>query len=114
MSLTSIWHFGGAVQRVAADATAFGDRSMPYMLSIDSIWSKPEDDAANITWSRDFWTAMQRHSTGRLYLNFAGHGEDADLVRQAHGAEVYARLTAVKRTYDPTNFFRLNQNIGVV
>ena len=91
MSLTSVWHFGGAVQRVAADATAFGDRSMPYMLSIDSIWSKPEDDDANIAWSRDFWSAMQRHSTGRLYLNFAGHGEDADLVRQAHGAEVYAQ-----------------------
>ena len=111
MSLTSIWHFGGAVQRVAPDATAFGDRGMPFMLSIDSIWSKPEDDDANIVWSRDFWSAMQRHSTGRLYLNFAGHGEDKDLVRQAHGAEVYLRLAAIKRTYDPTNFFRLNQNI---
>jgi FAD/FMN-containing dehydrogenase len=112
MSLTSVWHFGGAVQRVAAEATAFGDRAMPYMLSIDSIWSKPEDDDANIAWSRDFWSAIQCHSTGRLYLNFAGHGEDADLVRQAHGAEVYARLAAIKRTYDPTNFFRMNQNIG--
>jgi FAD/FMN-containing dehydrogenase len=112
MSLTSVWHFGGEVQRVAAEATAFGDRAMPYMLSIDSIWSKPEDDDANIAWSRDFWSAMQRYSTGRLYLNFAGHGEDADLVRQAHGAEVYARLAAIKRTYDPTNFFRMNQNVG--
>lgn len=111
LSLTSVWHFGGAVQRVAADATAFGDRSMPFMLSIDSIWSKPEDDAANIAWSRDFWSAMQRHSTGRLYLNFAGHGEDEGLVRQAHGEEVHAKLAAVKRTYDPGNFFQLNQNI---
>jgi hypothetical protein len=114
MSLASVWHFGGEVQRVSADATAFGDRSMPYMLSIDSIWSNHEDDGANIAWSRDFWSAMQRHSTGRLYLNFAGHGEDPDLVRQAHGAEVYARLSAIKRTYDPANFFRLNQNIGIV
>ena len=113
MSLMSVWHFGGAVQRVAADATAFGDRSMPYMLSIDAIWSKTEDDDTNIAWSRDFWSAMQRHSTGRLYLNFAGHGEDADLVRQAHGAEVYARLVAIKRTYDPANFFHMNQNIGI-
>jgi FAD/FMN-containing dehydrogenase len=113
MSLASVWHFGGEVQRVSADATAFGDRSMPYMLSIDSIWSNHEDDGANIAWSRDFWSAMQRHSTGRLYLNFAGHGEDPDLVRQAHGAEVYARLSAIKRTYDPANFFRLNQNIGI-
>ncbi len=67
----------------------------------------------NIAWSRDFWSAMQRHSTGRLYLNFAGHGEDEGLVRQYyHGAEVYARLSAIKRTYDPDNFFRMNQNIG--
>ena len=56
---------------------------------------------------------MRRHSTGRLYLNFAGHGEDTDLVRQAHGAEVYARLAAIKRTYDPTNLFRMNQNIDI-
>jgi FAD/FMN-containing dehydrogenase len=114
MSLTSVWHFGGAVQRVAPHATAFGDRSMPFMLSIDSIWSRPEDDDANIAWSRDFWSAMQRHSNGRLYLNFAGHGEDENLVRQAHGSEVYARLSAIKQTYDPTNFFCLNQNIDIV
>jgi FAD/FMN-containing dehydrogenase len=57
--------------------------------------------------------AMQCHSTGRLYLNFPGHGEDADLVRQAHGTEVYARLVAIKRTYDPANFFRMNQHIGI-
>ena len=112
MSLTLIWHLGGAVQRVAPEATAFGDRSMSFMLSIDSIWSRPEDDAANIGWSRDFWSAMRRHSNGRLYLNFAGHGEGEDLVRNAHGAEVFARLAAVKRTYDPENFFRLNQNVA--
>ena len=111
MTYTSVWKFGGAVARVASDATAFGDRSMPYMLSIDAMWSKPEDDAANIAWSRSFWSDMQRHSDGRLYLNFAGHGEDDGLVRAAVGADAYARLVAVKRKYDPTNFFRVNQNI---
>lgn len=54
---------------------------------------------------------MQRHSDGRLYLNFAGHGEDPGLVRAAAGAETYGRLVAIKRKYDPTNFFRVNQNI---
>jgi len=112
LSLTSVWHFGGAVQRVPADATAFGDRSMPFMLSIDSIWSKPEDDEANIGWSRHFWSAMSRHSNGRLYLNFPGLGEGEALVRDAHGPEVYGRLAAVKRRYDPMNFFRFNQNIS--
>ena len=59
MTYASVWKFGGAVQRVAADATAFGDRSMPYMLSIDGIWSRPSDDAANIAWVRNFWRGIR-------------------------------------------------------
>src|SRR5206468_1649605 len=97
MTFASVWRFGGAVQRVAAEATAFGDRSMPYMLSIDSIWAKPEEDAANIAWTRRFWSDMQRHSNGRLYLNFPGHGEGEDLVPKAFGAKTYARLAEIKR-----------------
>jgi FAD/FMN-containing dehydrogenase len=111
LTYASIWKFGGAVQRVAADATAFGDRSMPFMLSLDAIWSSDGDDAANMAWVRDFWQDMQKHSTGRLYLNFPGHGEGDNLVRDAYGAETYARLQKIKRKYDPDNLFRLNQNI---
>jgi FAD/FMN-containing dehydrogenase len=81
------------------------------MLSIDGIWSRPADDAANIGWVRNFWQDMQRHSTGRLYLNFPGHGEDDGLVRDAFGAQAYARLQEIKRKYDPTNLFWMNQNI---
>jgi len=99
------------VQRVAADATAFGDRSMPYMLSIDGVWSLPSDDDANIAWVRSFWREMRRHSTGRLYLNFPGHGEDENLVPDALGPQAYARLQKINRKYDPTNLFRMNQNI---
>ena len=111
MTFATIWKFGGAVQRVAADATSFGDRSMPFMLSLDAIWSLPADDAANIGWVRKFWDDMQRHSTGRMYLNFPGHGEGTNLVRDAFGAEAYGRLQKVKRKYDPQNLFRMNQNI---
>jgi FAD/FMN-containing dehydrogenase len=111
MTFASIWKFGGFVQRVAADATAFGDRSMPFMLSLDAIWPGADDDDANIGWVRGFWQDMQRYSTGRLYLNFPGHGEGANLVRDAFGAEVYARLAKIKHRYDPDNLFRLNQNI---
>ena len=64
MTFASIWKFGGAVQRVPAGATAFGDRSMPYIFSLDAIWRKPSDDAANIGWVRGTWQAMQRHSKG--------------------------------------------------
>ena len=111
MTYSSIWKFSGAMQDVDAKATAFGDRSMPYMVSLDAVWSKPGDDAANIGWVRQAWTAMQRHSTGRMYLNFPGLGEGDSLVRDAFGAETYARLQQVKRRYDPDNLFRMNQNV---
>jgi FAD/FMN-containing dehydrogenase len=82
------------------------------MFSIDSIWSAPEDDAANIAWTREYWERLKPYSDhGRIYLNFAGHGEDSDsLVRASYGAN-FERLTAIKRKYDPGNLFRFNQNI---
>jgi Berberine and berberine like len=111
MTFASIWRFGGAMQRVSTEATGFGDRTMPYMLSLDAIWSNAAHDDANIAWVRDFWQDMQRHSTGRMYLNFPGHGEGDNLVRDAFGAATYARLQTIKRKYDPRNLFRMNQNI---
>ncbi len=84
---------------------------MPFMLSLDAIWSNASDDDANISRVRDVWQDMQRHSTGRMYLNFPGLGEGDNLVRDAYGTETYARLQEIKRTYDPDNLFRMNQNI---
>jgi FAD/FMN-containing dehydrogenase len=111
-TLSSIWNFGGATSRVAADATAFGDRSMPYMLSIDSIWPAARDDQKNIAWTRDFWTRMKQFSDqGRIYLNFPGMGEEGErLVKDSFGHN-YSRLQAIKRKYDPDNLFRFNSNI---
>src|SRR5215210_6341808 len=111
-TLSSIWNFGGATARVGAAETAFGDRSMPYMFSIDSIWQGPDRDAANIGWTRDFWQRMKPHSDrGRIYLNFPGLGEEGDdLVRRSFGSN-FERLTQIKRKYDPDNIFRFNQNI---
>ena len=113
-SLSSIWNFGGATARVGAEATAFGDRSMPWMLSIDSIWNDAADDETNIAWTRDFWQRMRPHSQGgRMYLNFPGMGEEGEtLLRDSFGAENFARLGEIKRTYDPANLFRFNQNIA--
>ena len=111
-TLSSIWSFGGATAAVGAEATAFGDRSMPYMVSFDSIWTAPEEDDANIGWTRDAWDRLEPHADrGRIYLNFAGLGEgNEELVRRAFG-DNYARLATVKRAYDPDNVFRFNQNI---
>jgi hypothetical protein len=110
-SLCSVWFMGGAVGRVPKDATAFGDRSFRWMLSVDAIWSDPKDDAGNLAWARSFWSDMQRYSNGRGYLNFAGLPEDGDgLMRATYGPN-YERLVAIKTRYDRTNLFRLNQNI---
>jgi hypothetical protein len=86
-TLSSIWNFGGATARVGATDTAFGDRSMPYMLSIDSIWQDPHNDARNIDWTRAFWQRMLPYAQqGRIYLNFAGLGEDGlSLVQSSFG-----------------------------
>ena len=86
-TLSSIWNFGGATARVGAVETAFGERSMPYMFSIDSIWQGAEQDAANIGWTRHLWQQMKVHSDrGRIYLNFPGLGEEGeDLVRRSFG-----------------------------
>ena len=112
-TLSSIWNFGGATARIGATETAFGDRSMPYMVSVDSIWSDAADDAANIEWTRSFWERLGAYNHhDRIYLNFAGHGEDSDeLVRRTFG-DNFAKLTAIKTAYDPTNSFRFNQNIA--
>jgi FAD/FMN-containing dehydrogenase len=103
---------GAATSRVAADATAFGDRNMGFMLSIDGFWKDPADDQKNIDWVRAFWADMKHHSNGRAYLNFAGGVEEGeDFVRTSYGAANYQRLVEIKTRYDPTNLFRLNQNI---
>lgn len=111
-TLSSIWNFGGATARIPADATAFGDRSMPYMLSIDSIWCDPSNDEVNVAWTRDFWERMRPHSHhGRVYLNFAGLREEGEkLVAETFGSN-YTRLREIKQKYDPNNIFRVNENI---
>lgn len=106
-----IRHLGGAMGRIGADATAFGDRSARYNLSIDSMWSNPEDDQPNIAWSRAMWEDLRQFSSG-VYLNFPGFQEEGHKLVQAQYGKNYKRLLAVKRLYDPTNLFRLNLNIN--
>lgn len=110
-TLINVWSMGGAMSRVRAEDTAFGDRSAAFLLEISSTWEGAKDAERNIAWTRDFWAGMKRFSSGGLYLNFPGLGEEReDLVRAAYGAN-YERLVALKGKYDPQNLFRLNQNI---
>ncbi|SEN79120.1 Berberine and berberine like [Roseovarius tolerans] len=111
-SLSSLWNFGGATAKVPADATAFGDRSMGWMYSLDGVWSDAVDDDANIAWSRQGWTASEPFGHhGRAYLNFPGHGEDGDALTRASFGENYKKLVEIKTKYDPHNRFQFNQNI---
>ncbi|MBA2595139.1 MAG: FAD-binding oxidoreductase [Chloroflexia bacterium] len=111
-ALMGLWHLGGgAAGRVAAEATAFGSREAPYLLSFDTTWTNPTDTERNIAWTRAAWTDMRRFGSGGLYLNFAGFGEEKEhLVRAGYGAN-YDRLVELKTRYDPGNLFRMNQNI---
>jgi FAD/FMN-containing dehydrogenase len=111
-SISSLWNFGGATAKVPPDATAFGDRSMGWMYSLDGVWSDPIDDEANMAWSREgFASSAAFGHHGRAYLNFPGHGEDgAALTRTSFGAN-FQRLVEIKTKYDPANRFRFNQNI---
>ncbi len=110
-STIDIWYQGGAMSRVRAEDTAFGDRSASILLGIEANWEEPQDDEANVAWVRDVVSEMRRFSGGGTYLNFPGFLEEGqELMRDAYG-ENYARLVALKNEYDPANLFRLNQNI---
>jgi FAD/FMN-containing dehydrogenase len=99
----------GAMSRVDENTTAFGHRRWPYNLLVTSIWGSPSESDANIRWTREFFDAMQPFLADAVYVNYLGD-EGQERVRDAYGVK-YERLVALKNTYDPTNFFRMNQNI---
>jgi FAD/FMN-containing dehydrogenase len=102
---------GGAASQVAPSATAFAQRAEQYDFLITSQWPDPRDSAANVQWTRAFFVAMEPHLESAAYVNNLGV-EGQERVRAAYG-DNYPRLAALKRTYDPTNVFRLNQNIAI-
>lgn len=103
---------GGATGRVSMSETAFGDRSAPWMLSVDGNWTEPGEADGVISWTREFIAeASNLAGAGGAYLNFSGDAPtDAAAVRSQFGANM-ERLVEVKRKYDPGNMFRVNNNI---
>jgi FAD/FMN-containing dehydrogenase len=110
MSMIGLWAQGGALRRVDATATPTGDRSAPFALEVLANWTDLERTSANIDWAQRLFAAMSPFSTGQTNLNFPGLGDEPGFVRAALG-DNWDRLVKLKRTYDPTNLFRLNQNI---
>jgi FAD/FMN-containing dehydrogenase len=109
VSSIALWQMGGAVARVGEDATAFNGRHAGFTFNINGNSQTADGFEAERQWARDYWSALAPHHTS-VYVNFLME-EGEDRVRQAYGADKYDRLKALKRAYDPTNFFRLNQNI---
>jgi FAD/FMN-containing dehydrogenase len=99
---------GGAINRVASDATAYPHRDVEFVMNVHTRWEETQQDDKCVAWARKFYEATEPFATGGVYVNFISEGEDR--VEGAYGAN-YERLAKVKSQYDPDNFFRLNQNI---
>ena len=102
-------YLGGAAGRVSASETAFGDRSAPFILNLLADWRDPADDATNVSWVRSLFNSLRPHMKPGVYVNFMS-GDEQERVPEAY-QERWQRLRRIKAHYDPSNFFRLNQNI---
>ena len=109
-STMHLYPLNGAVQRVAPDDTAFAHRGMSFAAVIAGMWPDPADNDANIAWVRDYYAAIHPHSGSEGgYINFMADDDDHRV--QSNYGDHYARLAAIKKTYDPGNLFHVNQNI---
>ena len=100
---------GGAMARVPADATAFAHRGSRIMANVAAFYDGPDDRPVREAWVADFADALVQEDSG-AYVNFLGDEGEAR-IRAAYPGSTWDRLAAVKARYDPTNLFRLNQNI---
>jgi FAD/FMN-containing dehydrogenase len=104
-----IFHLGGAIAHVDDDATAFNGRGAGHTININGVAETGDEFNQEREWVRGFWSALAPHEAG-VYVNFM-MDEGRDRVRTAYGPAKFDRLSALKRQWDPDNFFRLNQNI---
>jgi hypothetical protein len=99
----------GAPARVPETATAFAHRRTPFVMNIHTRWRHAADDEKCLSWAKDFHSRTQPFAQG-VYVNFLSQ-EGADRVKDAYTPQVWNRLVDVKKKWDPTNLFRMNQNI---
>jgi FAD/FMN-containing dehydrogenase len=109
MRVAQLRVLGGAMARVPADATAFAHRLSRIMTNVAAVFMHPEARENYEAWVADFAAALRQDDAG-AYVNFL-NSEGPDGVRAAYPGSTWDRLTAIKNRYDPTNLFRLNQNI---
>jgi FAD/FMN-containing dehydrogenase len=110
LSSIPIGDFHGAYRRVGKTDTAYYHRDLRYDIVIGANWTDPADTERNVRWTRGLYEALQPHLPRGVYVNDLDRDEGDEQVRHAYG-ENYERLVTLKKKYDPTNFFRVNQNI---
>ncbi|HEY1299670.1 MAG TPA: FAD-binding oxidoreductase [Stellaceae bacterium] len=110
-SMVGFFHVHGAATRIDPDATAFGARDDQWDYDVISQWDDPRETPDHIEWTRSFWTAVEPFATGAVYVNHLDAEETGRLRAAYRSSAGYRRLVALKNKYDPTNLFRLNQNI---
>jgi FAD/FMN-containing dehydrogenase len=99
---------GGAVSDVEEDATAYSGRAAAFYWISQGAWDSPDDDEGAIAWCR---STARRLGEFSLTTNYVNEQADTGVAASAYGAAKYRRLANLKWRYDPTNLFRLNQNI---
>jgi FAD/FMN-containing dehydrogenase len=100
---------GGQTTRVAPEAMAYSSRDANYVMNVHGRWESAEEDKRCIAWAREFFARTRPFASSGAYINFMTQDE-TDRIAFAYGA-TYKRLVELKKKYDPTNFFRMNQNI---
>jgi FAD/FMN-containing dehydrogenase len=106
-----IGHLGKKVNEVPADATAYPHRDVNFVMNVHTRWSDPKEDAKCIAWARKLFDQSAPFATGGVYVNFMPEDEGQRVQKGAYGPN-FDRLAKLKAKYDPTNLFRLNQNIA--
>jgi FAD/FMN-containing dehydrogenase len=109
MSMVGFFHFHGACTRVDRDATAYSLRDDQWDYDVISQWTDPAESAGHVQWTRDYWSAVEPFASGEVYVNHLD-AEETGRITGAYSRN-YDRLVALKNKYDPTNLFRMNQNI---
>ena len=110
MAVAQLRVLGGAMARVPGDATAYAHRNSKIMVNLAALYEKPEEKAKHEAWVAEFAEAIKQSDEG-AYVNFLGNEGEAR-IRAAYPGSTWDRLAEVKARYDPTNLFRLNQNIA--
>jgi FAD/FMN-containing dehydrogenase len=109
MRVAQLRVLGGAMARVPTDATAFAHRQSRIMVNVAAVYQQPDEAAMHQPWVTGFAAALRQGDAG-AYVGFLGNEGEAR-IRDAYPGTTWERLTAIKRRYDPTNLFRLNQNL---